>query len=50
VSQLLSESNLKLAAVADKAGFENPEHMCRLFKKKYGMTPGEFRNRTTLSG
>ena len=49
VSQLLTESRLKLAAVAGKAGFENPEHMCRLFKKKFGMTPGEFRNRTTMS-
>jgi len=46
---LLTESRLKLAAVAGKAGFENPEHMCRLFKKKFGMTPGEFRNRTTMS-
>ncbi|HLH54649.1 MAG TPA: DNA-binding transcriptional regulator [Verrucomicrobiae bacterium] len=48
VRQLLSESDLKLSVVADKAGFHNPEHMCRLFKKKYGITPGEYRIQTTL--
>ena len=43
VCRLLAESDLSLAEVADKAGFEHPEYMSRLFKKKMGITPGEFR-------
>jgi LacI family transcriptional regulator len=43
VCRLLSESDLPLAEVAQKAGFEHPEYMSRLFKKKMGITPGEFR-------
>lgn len=50
VSQLLAESNWKLAKVASEAGFQNPEHMCRLFKKKFGITPGQFRNQTARFG
>lgn len=43
VCRLLAESDLSLAEVAEKAGFEHPEYMSRLFKKKMGITPGEFR-------
>lgn len=43
VCRLLSESDLPLAEVAEKAGFEHPEYMSRIFKKKLGITPGEFR-------
>jgi len=43
VCRLLAESDLSLAEVAEKAGFEHPEYMSRLFKKKIGITPGEFR-------
>jgi LacI family transcriptional regulator len=43
VCRLLTESDLPLAEVALKAGFEHPEYMSRLFKKKMGITPGEFR-------
>lgn len=43
VCRLLAESDLSLAEVADKAGFDHPEYMSRLFKKKMGITPGEFR-------
>jgi AraC-like DNA-binding protein len=39
----LAESDLSLAEVAQKAGFEHPEYMSRIFKKKIGITPGEFR-------
>lgn len=41
--QLLMDSQLPLSSVAEKAGFEHPEHMSRLFKKKIGVTPGQFR-------
>ena len=43
VCRLLAESELPPAEVAQKAGFEHPEYMSRLFKKKMGTTPGEFR-------
>jgi LacI family transcriptional regulator len=43
VCQLLAESDLTLAEVAKIAGFEHPEYMSRLFRKKMGVTPGEFR-------
>lgn len=43
VCRLLAESDLSLAQVSHKAGFEHPEYMSRLFKKKMGITPGEFR-------
>lgn len=49
VCQLLRESNMKLATIADKAGFQNPEHMCRLFKKKYQVSPGAFRAQAKVS-
>ena len=43
VCQLLAESDLSLVDVAGKAGFQYPEYMSRLFRKKMGITPGEFR-------
>lgn len=43
VCRLLAESDLPLAEVAEKTGFEHPEYMSRLFKKKLGVTPGEYR-------
>ncbi|MGJ8642133.1 MAG: DNA-binding transcriptional regulator [Luteolibacter sp.] len=50
VRQLLSESDLSLAEIADRAGFEYPEYMSRLFKKKMGITPGEFRRQSAPDG
>lgn len=44
--QLLMDSDLPLALVAEKAGFDHPEHMSRLFKKKTGTTPGQFRTQS----
>ena len=41
--RLLEESDLSLAEVAEKCGFEHAEYFSRLFKKKLGSTPGEFR-------
>lgn len=41
---LLLESNVTVAAVAYNLGFEYPQYFARLFKKKTGMTPTEYRN------
>jgi LacI family transcriptional regulator len=46
VCRLLAESDLTLAEVAQKTGFEHPEYMSRLFKKKMGITPGEYRKKS----
>ena len=46
--RLLEESDLSLAVVAEKCGFEHAEYFSRLFKTKLGSTPGEFR-KTSLS-
>lgn len=50
VCQLLAESDLTLVQVAEKAGFQHPEYMSRLFKKKMGITPGEFRKQSGPGG
>ena len=45
--QLLSDGFLNVGAVAEKCGFSNQYHFCRLFKEKTGLTPTEYikRNR-----
>jgi len=45
VCRLLAESDRPLAEIAQQTGFEHPEYMGNLFKKKMGITPGEFRKR-----
>lgn len=43
VRQLLAETDLSLAAIADRCGFEHPQYMAESFKKHFGVTPGAFR-------
>jgi len=43
VMQLLSTTDLSLAKIADLAGFHHVESMCKLFRRKTGMTPGRHR-------
>jgi LacI family transcriptional regulator len=43
VMQLLSTSKLSLAKIAEQAGFHHVESMCKLFKQKTGVTPGQYR-------
>ena len=35
---------MTVESIAEKVGYQNVEHFTRLFKKKYGMTPVQFRN------
>ena len=44
--RLLAETDLKLAAVAQKSGFQHAQRLCERFKAKYGMTPGEYRDQS----
>jgi LacI family transcriptional regulator len=49
VKELLAETNLSMAAVAELAGFRHTESMCRVFKRHTGQTPGVYRRAQGLS-
>lgn len=40
---MLETSNISISEISRLAGFENVEHFNRLFKKRYQMTPGQYR-------
>ena len=42
---LLKTSAMTVDTIADKVGYPNAEHFNRLFKKKFGITPLQFRNK-----
>lgn len=43
--QLLLNPMLKLADVTERIGYQDIRHFSQLFRKKYGETPSEFRNK-----
>ena len=43
VEELLRDTDLPLSRIAEMAGFNYPECMMKLFKRKTGMTPSDFR-------
>jgi LacI family transcriptional regulator len=43
VTKLLNETALPLATVAEQAGFRHGEYLSVAFKKRFGMTPSEYR-------
>jgi LacI family transcriptional regulator len=43
VKRLLVETDLSLAAIADRCGIEHPQYMSEAFKRLFGLTPGRFR-------
>lgn len=45
VRQLLLETDFVLADVAEMSGFQYQEYLVRFFKKRTGMTPGQFRRK-----
>jgi LacI family transcriptional regulator len=47
--QLLAETDFSLAMVAEKVGFEHTEYLSVIFKKKAGLTPGQFRAQSRLT-
>jgi transcriptional regulator GlxA family with amidase domain len=40
---LLRETNLTLAGIASRCGYDNEYYLSRIFKRKLGMTPSEYR-------
>jgi len=41
--QLLSDTDLPLSRIAEMAGFQYQESLCRVFKRLTGQTPGAYR-------
>lgn len=37
------ETNETVSQIAYTLGFQYPQHLCRLFKKRVGCTPNEYR-------
>jgi LacI family transcriptional regulator len=44
VKELLAETDLPLAEIADRTGFRYVEYLSAVFKNKTGMPPGQFRS------
>ena len=40
---LLKNESMHIDVIAANVGYQNVEHFNRLFKKRYGMTPGQYR-------
>jgi len=45
VRQLLGETDMSIAAIAERCGFKYVEHMIPVFKKYHGCTPLQYRSR-----
>lgn len=43
VAEVLMSGELTLSTVAQRAGFADQAHMTRVFKRYYGLTPGQYR-------
>ena len=42
-SWLLKNTNKKVKTIAYESGFHNVDYFCRLFKRRYHLTPSEYR-------
>ncbi|MFH1760669.1 MAG: AraC family transcriptional regulator [bacterium] len=47
--KLIAETNLKVLDIAMEVGYKNTKHFIRAFKKKQGITPGQFREKHQIS-
>ncbi|MBU6411246.1 MAG: helix-turn-helix domain-containing protein, partial [Verrucomicrobia bacterium] len=45
ICELLLQTDLPLGEIATRAGFANSAHLCRLFRRRLGQTPGQYRRR-----
>jgi LacI family transcriptional regulator len=50
VKELLAQTDLSLADVAERAGFHHPEYLSFAFKRETGETPGQFRRKARIPG
>lgn len=44
VKSLLRETALPLPKIARRSGFLTPSHLCAVFRRRFGQSPGDFRN------
>ena len=49
VKQLLQDTNLTLNEIAYRTGFKHPSYLADAFKRKFGLTPGEYREERRFS-
>ena len=45
--KLLAEDSIPLATISELVGFDDYNYFSRVFKKRAGCTPSEYRKRTT---
>ncbi len=45
VCSLLTHSDLSMHQISLKTGFSDSDHLCKVFKKKYGITPSTYKSR-----
>lgn len=50
VELLLNHPDMKIQDITERTGFKSESYFCMVFKKKEGMTPGQFRKKHLLSG
>ena len=48
VKELLAQTDLSLADIANRTGFEHPEYLSFAFKRDTGRTPGQFRREARI--
>ncbi|MBB5036111.1 AraC family transcriptional regulator [Prosthecobacter dejongeii] len=48
VERLLTQTDLTLDAIAERAGFTHPQYMAEAFRKRQGQTPGQYRQRRKI--
>jgi two-component system response regulator YesN len=48
--RLLAETDLKVAAIAGLAGYDDPAYFYRVFRREVGVTPSQYRRRARISG
>lgn len=46
--RLIRESDLNFTQISERLSFDNPQYFSRVFKKRTGMTPTEFKNRAHI--
>jgi two-component system response regulator YesN len=45
--ELLTSTDLKMYQIAKRVGYDNPKYFFRIFKKKTGLTPEQYRKPAT---